>query len=733
MINEKEIHLRDYLRIIDKRKGSIFTFFILTLLIVIIVTFTATPIYFAATKVMIERNTTGALTSSYRYTPYDPEFIETNTQLIMSTAVVEKAVKSLNPEKTYDTFFAKKNEHKSYISSITGWIKVQYTSLKKMMGIETLIPDSTDKGIVEKLIPDKPDIPLVKAQLLEAMIRKNISVSPVENSRILQVGYMSDNPVVAMQVANAVAQAYIDELVDMQMEVSGYSIGWMKKKSEIQRINLEESEKELYEYKKKHDIVLVEDKITVLPERLSDLSRQLTASETKRKELFAVYDQIKNIRKGQLETIPVIVDAPAIEAINRKIQMADQKISELSKKYGPKHPRMTTAKNELETLKNTKYQELGKVVQTIKNEYQLAQSNERDLKDLLEQTRFEAARFAEKSIQLGILQRKVDTNRYLYDALIKKMKESGITERSQAVNVWVIEKAQLPKNPAKPRKKRNILLGIILGLFGGVGLAFFLEYLDNTVKTPEDIEEKFDIPVISTIDFLKDKEQTILQNVLTDSSSLIAESFKGLRTAITLSSADTPLKTLLISSVTPGEGKSSISACLAVTIAQAGKKVLLIDADMRRPVQHKHFNLENTSGLSSFLAGVSEGEGLELSTPVENLDVITAGPVPPNPSELLSSKRFTTLISDAAEIYDRIIIDTPPLASVTDPVILSQYVDGFILVTWAGKTTYEILGNGLKKLREANAPIIGLVLNRFSAKKSGYYYNYGDYYYASES
>ncbi|MBC8439151.1 MAG: polysaccharide biosynthesis tyrosine autokinase [Deltaproteobacteria bacterium] len=733
-MNEKEIHLRDYLRIINKRKGSIFTFFILTLLIVIIATFTATPFYFAATKVLIERNTTAALTSGARYTPYDPEFIETHNQLIMSSAVVEKAVKSLNPEKIYDTFFTKKEEEKnSYISSITGWIKDQYVSFKEMIGIEKLASDSTDKDIVEKLIPDKPDVPLAKAKILEDIIKNNISVSPVENSRILQIGYMSDSPVVAVQVANAIAQAYIDELVDMQMEVSGYSIGWMKKKAEIQRANLEESEKELYEYKKKHDIVMVEDKITVLPERLSDLSRQLTVSETKRKELFAVYDQIKNVKKGQLETIPVIVGAPSIESINLKIQIADQKISELSKKYGPKHPRMTTAKNELNTLKNAKYQELGKVVETIKNEYLLAEANERDLKDLLAQTRFEAARFGEKSIQLGILQRKVDTNRYLYDALIKKMKESGITERSQDVNVWVIEQAQLPEYPAKPRKKRNILLGIILGLFGGLGLAFFLEYLDNTVKTPEDVEEKFDIPVISTIDFLKDKEQTIIQNVFEDSSSLISESFKGLRTSIMLSSGDNPLKTLLISSITPGEGKSSVSACLAVTTARAGKKVLLIDADMRRPVQHKNFNLENTSGLSSFLAGVSDGKGLELSTPTENLDVITAGPIPPNPSELLGSKRLITLISDASEIYDRIIIDTPPIASVTDPIIISQHVDGFILVTWAGKTTYEILGNGIKKLREADAPITGLVLNRFSAKKSGYYYNYGDYYYSSDS
>ncbi|MBU2628750.1 MAG: polysaccharide biosynthesis tyrosine autokinase [Proteobacteria bacterium] len=730
-MDEREIHLRDYLRIINKRKGSILTFFILTLLTVIIATFTATPLYFSSTKVMIERNTAGALTTSYTYTPQDPEFIETHNQLIISTAVVEKAVKSMDPEKIYDSFFSKKDKKESYISSLKGWIKDQYLSFKEMIGIENFFSASED--MVEKMIPDELNVPLTKAQILENIIKKNIFVTPVENSRILQIGYMSDNPAVAAKVANAVALAYIDQLVDMQMEVSGYSIGWMTQKSEIQRIKLEESEKELQAYKKKNDIVTIEDKITVLPERMADLSRNLTISETKRKELYAVYNQVKNINKEQLETIPIIVENASVESINQKILIADQKISELSKKYGPKHPKMITARNELKGLKDKKYTELEKVVQTIENEYQLAKSNERDLKALLDQTKFDAERLGEKSIQLGILQRKVDTNSYLYDALIKKMKERGITERNQAVNVWVIEKAQIPKLPAKPNKKRNILLGIILGFFGGIGIAFFFEYLDNTVKTPEDVEEKFDIPVISTIDFSKDKKQTIVQNVLDDSSSIIAESFKGLRTSVLLSSADNPPKILLISSITPGEGKSSVSACLAITIAQAGKRVLLIDADMRRPVQHKNFNLENTTGLSSFLAGVSELKDSESIEPVENLDIITAGPIPPNPSELLSSKKLISLLSDVSKIYDMVIIDTPPLASVTDPVILSKHVDGFILVTWAGKTTYELIGKGLKQLREVDAPITGMVLNRFNAKKSGYYYNYGDYYYASES
>jgi len=732
MIAEKEIHLRDYLRVVGKRKWAIVSFFVLTVLIVVIATFTKTPEYSAATKVMIERNTAGALTSSYAYTPYDPEFIETQNQLIMSSSVVEKAVKSLDPEKLHAVMFPDKQEKPSYLSMVSAWVKDRVAAIKNLMGIDALLTEGEGDGI-EMPMPDIHAVPPTKAQILGSVIKNNISVTPVQNSRILQIGFLSKNPAVAMNVANALAQAYIDELIDMQMSVSGYSIGWMSQKAEVQRKKLEESEKKLHQYKKDHDIVTIEDRVTVLPERLSDISRQLTAAETTRKELSAVYNQVRNVKKENLETIPAVAESVSVEFINQKILAAEQKIAELSKKYGPKHPRMIAARNELKGLKDSKYEELEKVVQTIRNEYRLAQAHERDLKAALDKTQFEAEQLGEKSIQLGILQRNVDTNRFLYDALVKKMKERDITERNQSVNVWVIEEAKLPVTPAKPNKKRNILLGIILGLFGGIGLAFFFEYLDNTIKTPEDVEEKFDVPVITTIDLVKGKNPDLVQDMMEDSSSLMAESFKGMRTAIFLSAADTPPKSLVITSVTPGEGKSSVTACLAISIAHAGKKVLLIDADMRRPTQYKHFLLDNNAGLSSYLAGVSDLATSLHESVLENLDIMTSGPVPPNPSELLSSKNLSLLLSDAMNTYDMVLVDTPPLASVTDPVIVSRQVAGVILVTWAGKTTHEMLGKGIKQLKEVDAPMTGVVLNYFNARKSGYYYNYGDYYYASTS
>ncbi len=735
---EKEIHLRDYLRVINKRRITVGTFFLVTMLIVVITTFTATPMYQAANKVMIEKNSGSALGPSHQYIQYDPEFLETQYQVIKSGAVAKKVVGYLNVEQFYDLMFPEKKEEPGTSSSFTAWLTQIITSVKSGIGIDQTFTELQNHSENDNGDESSQKIPPTKAEILEAVIRAGINVTPLSNSRVVQLSFWSSNPAVAAKIVNSVAQAYIDELMEMQMQVSGYSIGWMTKKAEVQRKKLEESEQALHNYKKKHDIITIEDRLAVLPERLSDLSRSLTQAETRKKELASLYEQIKNTPKNQLETISNLMNDASMAPLNQAILAAGQKISELSKKYGPKHPRMIAANNELAALKAKKKQELDKAVMAIQHEYQLAQSHEKGLKERLDQTKFQTAQLGEKSIQLKILKRKVETNRFLYDALVKTMKERGITEQNQSVNVWVIEKAKIPEYPASPRKKRNILLGIILGLFGGIGVAFFLEYLDNTIKTPEDVEEKLNMPVIAAIDKQKMAPgQSVASLVIENPSSLVAENFKALRTSLFLSSAETPPKIIMVTSMTPGEGKSSISTGLAAVIAQAGKKVLIVDADMRRPTIHKVFSLDHTTGLSSFLAGVEDISRTQLIhrsvASTKTLDVMTAGPIPPNPSELLSSYKLRKFIQKASVIYDIVIIDTPPVGSVADPLIISPYVDKALIVSWTGKTTYELLGKGLRQLKDVSAPVSGIVLNRFSAKKTGYYYNYGDYYYTSDT
>jgi len=726
-MNDKEIHIRDYFRIINKRRNTVITFFIITLTTVVIATFTATPIYRATTNVLLEKNTSSPFSAADSYTRYESEFMVTQYQIIKSAAVAQKVVSSFDVEKIYNHFFPENLKTESFLNSASAFLKNQYSQLKKTIGIERLLSSGNDTA-TDDTLPK----PLSKSDKLKQAIQSGIIVEPIKNSRVVAISFTSDNPALAMKVTNSIAQAYIDELLDMRMEIAGYSIKWMTKKAELEKKKLEESENALHRYQKEHNIITIEDRITVIPERLSELSRLLTAAETRKKELGSIYYQIKKSRKDALETIPAISENKSIDAIKRQIITAEQKISELSKKYGKKHPVMVSAKDDLTILNQKKGREIQKAVQTIRNEYQLAQSNESDLKNLLNDTKFEAANLNEKYIQLKILKREVETNRYLYDALVKKMKEKGITEEKQTINVWVLEKAVIPKYPSSPNKKLNLLLAVFLGIFGGIGLVFFFEYLDNTVKSPEDIEEKFDVPVIGTIGVNPDKKGTLIQTIVKDSSSLLSENFKTLRTSVFLSSADKHPKTLLVTSTSPGEGKSSVSSCLALTIAKTGKKTLLIDGDMRRPVQHHNFDLDNSSGLSSFLAGVTS-KNLIKKAVMENLDIINAGPVPPNPSELLSSEKLGKMITKLADIYDMIIIDSPPVISVSDPLIISRNVEGAVIVALAGSTTHELLNKGLKQFNEKSTPVTGIVINMFDAKKSGYYYGYGEYYYSSSS
>jgi len=728
----KEIHIRDYIQVILKRKNSVITFFTITFIITVITALTSTsiPMFTATTDVMIEKSNNVSLTG-YRYSGYgyDPFFTTTQSHIISSAKVAKKVVSSLGADRIYDSFFPKIKQKKSILKSFNAWRSDLFSSIKGILGIEKVTPSNQKKGM-----PGMAEyVPPSKAEQLGSAIRGGIQVMPVENTKIVQISFTSANPAIAMQVTNSVAQAYIDVLLDMHMQTSSYSIEWMKKKAESQREDLEKSEQALHDYKKKFNIVTIEDRLTILPERLSSLSSSLTKAEAFRKELSLMYNQTRTQDDDILETIPAVAENASVDAINREILLAEQSISDLSKKYGRKHPKMIAAYNKLKSLKTKKHKELSKAAKIIENKFLLAKANELKLKDMFDQAKFEAEQLSEKSIQLDILKRKVTTNKYLYDALIKSIKEKGLTEKNQNVNVWVLKKAELPFMPMNTqKKKRNLLLGIILGLFGGVGIAFFLEYLDTSIRTPEDIEEKFDIPVIGTIPLHKDKEEPIVEHFLKKPDSSIAENFKSLRTSILLSSVDSPPKTLIITSVAKQDGKSSTSLCLAITMAQADKRILLIDADMRRPTQHALSNLDNSSGLSSYLAGVTPKVSVKKDC-LKNLDVVTSGPVPPNPSELLQSDKFTTMLNYFKTKYDMVIIDSPPITGVTDPIIISNKVDGVVLVASAGTTSYDMITKVLRQLVDVTAPITGIVLNRFNPKKSGHYYqHYGDYYYSSD-
>jgi len=750
METTKVIHLREYLKVLRKRKYIVLTCFIIVFGVVLIQTFSAQPVYMALTKVLIEKVAQPVLPGSYSSDYSDPDFYETQFQLIRSTAVSKKVVDLLYLDKTYDNYFKDKTQNYSFIgAAVDGFRDIALRLL-------------TTKGAAE--IRGKDDEGAVKANMIAKIISGGVVVKPVKNSKIVQIGYMSSNPEFAKNVTDTIAKAYIETLLDLNMSQSRFNLQWMTTKAEEEKEKLEKSEKALQEFVQKNNFVTVEDKMTLLPQQMSELNAQLIQAETKEKETETLYNKVQQL-SGNLdkaETLSVVASDPGVISLHDQIQKAEQQVIELSQKYGKKHPLIVRAVEEVKALKAKRAMEIKRVVRTLTNDYELIRANTANLSRMVEQKKAETLGLNEKYEEYGMLNREVEANRQIYDALIKKIGEQSITEEVRTVNVMVLEPAEMPKSPVSPNKPHNLLVGLLVGLMSGIGMAFFVEYLDNRVKNPEEVEAKFGTSVLGIIPLHDTPGSHIDTMVLREPTSTLAENYKAIRTSLLLSSAERPPRCVLVTSTGPGEGKSTTTANLAVAIAQSDYKVLLIDADLRRPRIHKIFGLNNAKGLSTFLAGASDVDAIQ-EGPLPNLNIITSGPIPPNPSELLGSQRMTDVLTELSDQskdtamnnllnelgdqskdtranifsniekkYDIIIIDSPPLLTVTDSLILSRITDGTILVTSADKTTYDDLGKGLKTLAGMNAYVIGVVMNLIDLKKADYYYyRYLGYYYSS--
>ena len=452
-------------------------------------------------------------------------------------------------------------------------------------------------------VEPKPD-----EQIIADIIGEGLAVTPLKNTKIVSISYNDKSPAIAKLVADAVVKAYMDEMLEIKLSTSNYSVKWMTDKAQEEREKLEFSERALQSYMRENDLVTVEDKMTILPQKLSEFGRQISMAEAQKKELQDQISQIQAAGKDldKLESIPALASSEVLKSIRERIYKANQTIQELSKKYGPKHPNMINVTDEIRILNNEKRHEIDRILSSITNSYDLAASKEKSMKELLAETKGEMLGSNEKFMQYQIMKREVDNNRVMYETLQAGIKKEGVTEQSQSVNIWVLKQAELPEVPSKPNKKRNLLLGMILGLFGGVGLAFFIEYLDNTVKDVQALEEKFGLPVLGSIEEIREKKKSIESFITQNPLSPIAESYRLIRSGLLLSSAERPPKTMLITSMNSKEGKTSTTANIARILAQGGSRVLIIDCDLRRPRMHKIFGIDSEIGLSSFLTGTTK-------------------------------------------------------------------------------------------------------------------------------
>lgn len=720
---EQEIHLRDYFRIIYKRRFIILTIFALVFLATAVKTFITTPVYTAASQVLIERNVgSKGLDDQYRF---EPDFLDTQAEIIKSANVARKVVDNLQLADRYRHYFFNQEGDVSIITIVKNFL------VSMIRPITGFFQESTDESKEMAGALAVPGFePKSDEEIIAEIISEGLAVTPLKNTKIVSISYSDRDPAMAGLVADAIVKAYMDEMLEIKLSTSSYSIKWMTDKAQEEREKLEYSERELQRFMRENDLVTVEDKLTVLPQKLTEFGRQISIAEAQKKELKDQLVQIQSAGKNldKLESIPSLATNEVLKSIRERIYRANQSIQELSKKYGPKHPKMITVKDELRILNDEKRYEIDRVLSSITNAYELAASKEKSMEELLAQTKGEMLGSNEKFMQYQIMKREVESNRVMYETLQAGIKKAGVTEQSQSVNIWVMKKAELPESPSKPNKKRNLLLGMILGLFGGVGMAFFIEYLDNTVKGTKELEEKFGLPVLGSIEELRGKDKSIDSFITKNPLSPVAESYRLIRSGLLLSSAERPPKIMLVTSMNAKEGKTSTAANIGRILAQGGSSVMIIDCDLRRPRMHELFGTKNEIGLSSFLSGSAEQNVVE-RTVDEKISLISSGPIPPAPAELLGSAKMKGLVKNLAEKYDFILLDSPPVQSVTDSLVLSQYVDGTIIVVRAGKTTNEDMESGMKKLHDVQTHFLGFVLNGMNNQDMGkYYYGYSTYY-----
>lgn len=724
MMEEQDIHLRKYLRIIFKRRYTVYTVFAIVFAITLIKTFSTTPVYTAMTKVLIEKNERAANSLNPYYMDYDPDFNETQYQLIKSLSVAQRVVKILALDQKSLT--ASRAEGSANIATGTiRWFKELFSTILHIGGQR---PSPAPVNTAEM---KEEDLNL-RAYQIAKQISGSIVVTPVKSSKIVNISYMSEDPKLAALIVNSVAKAYMDEVLDIKMGSSQYAMKWLTEKADQERERLNKSEKALQEYMRDKDIATLENKLTMFPERVAEVASKLATTESKRKELETIYAQVKGLAKNPeaAENLPAVASDPTIQSLRAQILAVEQTIADYQKKYGQKHPTMVTAMGDLKILKEKRLEQIRRVVESIKNEYELAKASEENFRRYAGQTKAETLSIGEKFIQYGVLKRETETSKQLFDAIVARIKEQGITQDIQTINVWVMEKAEVPGSPTMPNTRKNILFGLIAGLISGVGFAFFIEYLDNTIKLPEEIETRFNVPVLGMIELLKPGNGAIEEIVLKEPRSHLAENYRVIRTNILLSSADKHPKNIVIASTSPQDGKTATAVNLATILAQSGGPVLIVDADLRRPRIHKIFGIDNKTGLSTYLAGASDIQ-FESTKHLPNLSIIPSGPLPPNPSELLGSNRMKELITLLEGRFDFIIWDSPPLFSVAESLVLSKMLDGTIIVTKAGTTTYEDLERGLKSLSDIGARFLGVVINGLDLKDSDrYYHRYYGYYYA---
>jgi capsular exopolysaccharide synthesis family protein len=721
--NEREFHVQDYLKVILRRKWIVLAFFVIVVVTVAINSFSARPAYEATCQVLVERQTPHVANIKEVVTvdAWWLDYYQTQCEIIKSKRIAQAVIDQLDLE--HDLAFNPALQRKRFSLNL---------SPKKAMA--TMVKGINN--ILESSPPRDQDIlqPRRETGLLGTYLGM-LDVEHIEDSRLINVSFVTRNPELSARLANAHAKQYIQQSLEMKFATTKDAVAWLNQKIKEAKVNLRESEEGLQHYKEAHDLVSLDlgDASNIVVQKLNDLNSSLTEAKTARIEKENLYRELQRIssKPDLIESIPTVANNEFIQELKAQYFALAGAYSELSQKYGPQHPQMKQLRSQVHEIDRKLGQEIRKITKSIQTEYEIARAKEDALVKALEEQKKEALKLNQKQIQYVVLKREVDTNRSVYESLLSRLKEASLAEELKVTNISIVDLARVPTGPVGPSKSKNLMIAIVVGLMGGIGLAFFFEYLDGSIKSSEDVERYLGLAFLGHVQHLgtDDIEQHYGKlPVVAKPGAPTAEEYRTIATNIIYSIPDKPRKVILITSATAEEGKTMVAGNLAAVLAQMGKRVLLIDADLRRPRVHALFRLPRKPGLSDFLAQSTETASVFRRGPVQGMYIVSAGKASPNPSDLLHSRKMRAFLEGIRAKVDFIILDAPPVVTLSDPLALAPIVDGIVLVVRSGITPRPTVNKARKQIDQIHGKFIGAVLNDHDVKRERYYHYYRDGY-----
>jgi polysaccharide biosynthesis transport protein len=707
----RDPHLLDYIIILRKHQWLILAFFLTVVTVVTIASFKMKPVYEASARVEIDKEGQNQMQLPNEMNDWD-EYLDTEDYIETQAKILQSETLALQTIRTLDL------GHYPEFGGV-----------------------GNSLAFAQGAAPKRPAI-------LGAFLGR-LAVKRVPNSRLIEVSFSAQDPQLAALVVNTHLQNFIEQNFRSKYDATTQASNWLSAELEELRMKVEKSENDRLAYERQNQIWQIDEKQDITTQKLADLSRAVTDAQTALATKQALYQMASS---GDPEALPAVRDNPLVaDLIKRRSDLAQQYANALDQ-FGPNFPSVQRLAVEQREVEQNLAKARKAAVDSIREDYETARDHVAILESALDKQKGDANEMAEKLVNYHILEHDAEANKQLYDGLLQKLKEADLAAGLRSSNIRVVDPALTPTTPTEPQKTKNISLAIVVGLIGGIGLAIFREYLDNTVKSPDDIESLTGLPSLAVVPSLPSSNgHGRLTRLARDGSarspsaskvellslaqpkSQISEAFRALRTSLLLSQAEHPPQVILVTSALPREGKTTAAVNLAVTLAQLGDRTLLVDSDLRKPGVRRALNLtvEKEVGLSSYLAGVCTLDEITVPYPaVKNFAAVTTGPVPPSPADLLSSHRMREAIAELRRRFQFIVIDSPPIMAATDAVILSALTDGVLLVVRSGETPKEAFTRSRDVLAAVKCRLLGVVLNAVNAGAPDYYYSYRYYPYA---